>query len=189
MDWKEDIVGLIKAAAPMVGTAIAGPLGGTLAKSGVSAILSAFGLPDTATPADVKTAIETDPNAALKLKVAENDFLLKQKDQELEDIKLTLADIQSARQRQIDHEKATGKTDTNLYILTWVVVVGFFAVLIMNMVSAIPEGQNTTVSLLIGALIGGFTSVLSYFFGSSKGSSDKSKQIERMGDQKNKAKP
>jgi hypothetical protein len=41
--------------------------------------------------------------------------------------------------------------------------------------------DNALVMLLIGALISGFTQVLSYFFGSSKGSSDKTKMMSAKG--------
>ena len=176
MEWK-DIAGMVKTAAPMVGTAIGGPVG-TAIGGAVSSLISAFGLAGDATADDVHAAITNDPDAALKLKVAENDFALKVKQLENDDLKLTLADVQSARSRQVEHEKATGSSDVNLYVLAWVVVAGFFIVMVLNMLT--PMSDNPALNLLIGALIGGFTMVLSYFFGSSKSSAEKSKTIAAM---------
>ncbi len=41
--------------------------------------------------------------------------------------------------------------------------------------------DNALIMMIVGALISGFTQVLSYFFGSSKGSSDKNKYIQAKG--------
>jgi hypothetical protein len=57
-----------------------------------------------------------------------------------------------------------------MYILGGLVAIGFFAIVILLVISGKNEG---TLNLLIGALIGAFTSVIHYFFGSSSGSAEK----------------
>jgi uncharacterized membrane-anchored protein YitT (DUF2179 family) len=83
--------------------------------------------------------------------------------------------------------KATGKRDYNLYILAWTVVVGFFGLCAALLFKAIPDGQNDIVYVLFGGLVTGFSTVLAYFFGSSKGSADKTKFL--AGRQAAEAKP
>ena len=64
-----------------------------------------------------------------------------------------------------------------LYIFASVIVIGFFALLYILIFTEIPEGNRDVLNLVIGSLIGSFTSVVAYYFGSSKGSADKNKLI------------
>ena len=64
--------------------------------------------------------------------------------------------------------------DYFLYGLGIVIVIGFFGILItLIMYDKYPE----QVSLVIGALIGAFLSVVNYNYGSTKGSADKTEMI------------
>jgi hypothetical protein len=63
------------------------------------------------------------------------------------------------------------------YILGSLVVVGFFALLILLIMSAVPESNMDLLNLVVGALIGTFSSVVNYYFGSSAGSAAKEKTI------------
>ena len=65
------------------------------------------------------------------------------------------------------------KKNTFRYILAAVIIIGLIVVMGF-MFSHNDDGKyNETISLCIGALIGAFTTVVSYEFGSSKGSADK----------------
>lgn len=66
MNWK-DITGLVGNVAPMLGTLVAGPAGGAVG----SIISSALGCANT--PDDVKVALATNPDAAVKLAQIEKD--------------------------------------------------------------------------------------------------------------------
>jgi hypothetical protein len=57
-----------------------------------------------------------------------------------------------------------------MYVLGSVVVIGFFTTLIFMIQDGSYEQE---VNMIIGALIGAFITVIGFFFGSSKGSSDK----------------
>ena len=66
-----------------------------------------------------------------------------------------------------------------LYVLAGLVVVGFFVLLYVLTVIEIPAGNKDALNLVIGALIGSFASIISYYFGSSKGSADKTEMLNK----------
>ncbi len=160
--------------APLIGGALLGPAGAA-GGAAVQALARALGLKSDAKPDDVAAYIgqEISPEIRLKILVAEQDFRLKQRDQDLEELRVTLADVQSARAREVEVTKATGTKDTNLYILPWTVIVGFFLLVIFLLYNQVPKDQNGVVFMLFGALATGFGTVLQYFFGSSRSSQDK----------------
>lgn len=61
-----------------------------------------------------------------------------------------------------------------MYILGALVVVGFFAVVIYKLIN------KQDAQLEIGSLIGAFGLVVGYFFGSSKGSADKTEILNKQ---------
>ena len=67
-----------------------------------------------------------------------------------------------------------------MYSLGAVIVIGFFLTLIISMVYPIPEANEKVAYLTIGALIGAFTGVVGYFFGSSMGSKQKTEIISKQ---------
>jgi len=180
MDWK-DIAGTVTKVAPLLGTAIGGPIGGAM--GGVIAVLgNALGLtPKETTPDKINQVLATDPQAAVKLaeieannKVELQKLILEQSRLVIEEKKADFADTDSARKRETAIVQATGKQDINIYVLAWVVVFGFFALTVVLMKWPIPAGQNEVVFMLFGGLVSGFSTVLGYFFGSSRGSLMKS---------------
>lgn len=64
--------------------------------------------------------------------------------------------------------------DIAMYVLGAVITIGFFATLIF-MISS--EQYKTEVNMIVGALIGSFVTVVGFFFGSSKSSTDKTEMI------------
>ena len=143
------------------------------AVAALGALAKQFGLPDTATHDEVLAAVQADPEADLKLVQAEQAFQLASRDQDIKVLQTTLTDIQGARGMHIAHIGS----DTNLYVLAWVIVVGFFALLALMLQINIPEEQNSVVFMLFGALSSGFGQVLAFFFGSSSGDAMKTKLI------------
>jgi hypothetical protein len=175
--FSKDTLAKIANAAPLLGS-ILGP-GGAVAGTAIKVIASALGVEEQ--PAAIEAEIQANPEALLKLKELEANHKIEWEKLAIEGERLRLTDVQSARQRQIDTEKSTGKRDINLYILAWVIVAGFFILLFLLMKVAIPADQNGVIFMLFGALSTGFGQVLQYFFGSSKGSADKAIQIAAMG--------
>jgi len=171
MDWKE-IAGKITDIAPTLGGAVGGPVG-TAVGLAVSVLAKAFGLKSDAKPEEIAQAISADPEARLKLLIAENEFKLKQRDQDIDELKARLGDVQSARAREVELVKTTGKRETNQYVLAWTVIIGFFGLIVALMRTTLPPGVSEVTFMLFGALATGFGTVLNYFFGSSKGSAEK----------------
>jgi hypothetical protein len=69
--------------------------------------------------------------------------------------------------------------ELNLYVLAWTIIIGFFTLCGILMWKPLPQGSNEVVFMLFGALSAGFGSVVGYFFGSSKSSSDKTKMLSQ----------
>lgn len=74
--------------------------------------------------------------------------------------------------------------DIYMYALGALIVTGFFTVLIVIFKSEMPATNKDIGLLIIGALVAKFSDVVGYFFGSSKGSADKTdaanKQAETL---------
>ena len=64
------------------------------------------------------------------------------------------------------------------YILGGMIVVGFFALLILLVCKSIPEGNTEMLHMVVGALIGAFVTVVGFHYGSSRGSQDKNDIIK-----------
>ena len=75
--------------------------------------------------------------------------------------------------------RSTHAQDWYPYALAAVVVVGFFllTVLLILRQAGIHEGHKDIVFMLFGGLVTGFSMVLSYFFGSSAGSAQKTVEL------------
>jgi len=73
----------------------------------------------------------------------------------------------------------TNLKEIYMYALGALIVVGFFFVLYIVFIAEVPTGNKDLGLLVIGALVAKFGDVVSYFFGSSKGSSDKTKMMNK----------
>ena len=60
-----------------------------------------------------------------------------------------------------------------MYLLGTIIVIGFFTTLALVLTNSIPETNIDTANQTLGALLMAFGMVVSFFFGSSKGSADK----------------
>ena len=184
MDWKA-VGSKILNAAPMVGTLLGGPVGG-MAGGLIKMVGGALGLePEETTPDRVLQIIEQDPQALLKLKEMEMANAVELQRLVLQQDQMYLQDRQDARRRQWESEKATGKRDTNLYVLAYLFTLGFFVTIIVmtglalsnKMPAGIPDYVVFLLGNLFGTLTAGVGAVVQYFFGSSKGSKDKTGQM------------
>lgn len=63
------------------------------------------------------------------------------------------------------------------YGLGGVIVAGFFILLYILIKTEVPEKNADVLNLVIGALIGSFSTIVGYFYGSSKGSSEKTEML------------
>jgi hypothetical protein len=157
-----DLVSILKSVAPGLATAVAGPLGGIAVK----AIADKLGVENEVTA--VAQAIAGDPEAARKL--AEID---------LAQFKAEAADRDSARQMQIAALQQEDLFSKHfIYYFAWYWSVGstlyFFAVTFAPM----PSGGRDFANIILGFLLGtAVATIISFFYGSSKSSKDKTDAI------------
>lgn len=156
--------------APLVGNAILPGVGG-LAGSLVASVLGV----DNEAEAIEAALLTATPEQITKLKELQFKHEEKLIELGMRQDEIYIRDIQDARLREREIVKATGQKDINLYVLAWSIVIGFFVLCGVLMTYKMPEGQNEVIFMLFGGLVSGFSTVLAYFFGSSKGSSDKTK--------------
>jgi len=171
-DWK-NLVGKV---APMLGTALGGPLAGTA----IAALGKALGLGDAAEEAQVEQALaKTTPEQLLALRQADADFKLRMAElgfksqADLE--KLAADDRASARNREILLKDWMPK------LLGLIVTVGFLGLLLFLLMRPDVESKNKDLlNVMLGALATSWASIINYYFGSSAGSA---KKTEIMGEQ------
>ena len=177
----DNIKELIGTSAPVIGTLLGGPAGGAVG----GLISKVLGVDNT--PEAIELALTNNPDALVKIKELETSKELAILQAELENKRIDvgsvidnrkldnekdqmfLSDKQSARSRQVDSEKATGKVDVALYIIAGVIVVAFF-VSILALIFITLDKQSGTYELLLmlfGALTTKFGTVVDYFFGAS----------------------
>lgn len=64
-----------------------------------------------------------------------------------------------------------------MYLLGAFIVGGAFGVVITLILHPVPEGNKDIINVSLGALIGMAVGVVGYFYGSSKGSADKTEKM------------
>lgn len=173
--WKS-IKNIVEKVAPVLGNAILPGVGGT-----AGALLAQVLGGDSSNPEELLKKVQNmtpEQIAAVQAAADKHEEVLL--GMSVERDKMYLADTASARTREVEMTKATGRRDLNLYVLAWTVVTGFFGLCVALMKMTLPPGSNDVIYMLFGALVGGFTTVLGYFFGSSKGSADKNVIIEEL---------
>ena len=160
----DTLLNLLKGAAPMLATAVAGPLGG----AAVSMLAKKFDVEDTV--AAVAEAIAGDPQAAQKLA-----------DVELEFAKLDAADRDSARTREFEMAKAGATPLAQLVvpILALGTVATTFLFIAALLFLEIKTEQQQLIIFALGYATAAAQQVLSYYFGSSKSSQDKTQALAK----------
>ena len=172
MDVWDGVKKALQIGAPLLANAVV-PGAGGVAATLVAKVLGCDNKPDA-----IKQALKTaSPEQWAELKKLEMEHEEKLIELATENDKAYLVDVQSARNREVEIVKATGKKDTNLYVLAWTVVIGFFVLCGLLMWHKLPDGSNQAVFMLFGALSTGFGTVLSYFYGSSKSSAEKTRML------------
>ncbi len=157
---------LLKNVAPGLATMVAGPLGG----AAVAAIAKKLGVEDTVEA--VTQAIQNDPDAALKLREID-----------LKEIELANKDRDSARSREAAIATSAAAPTLNKIVTPvlalGVVTLSFVLFAILIFVEVKQEAKDILIYIL-GVLSAAVTQILSYYFGSSQGSKDKSDEIKAL---------
>jgi hypothetical protein len=141
--------------APSIATAFGGPLAGLAVKT----IGGLFGL-ESPTEADLKALNPADPETQLKLREAENAFVIRLKELDIQLEEIDFKDRDSARQREMSVK------DNVPAILASLSTLGYFGVIAAFMFFDLPAPSDLKNMILMGAT-SNYTLVLSYYFGSS----------------------
>lgn len=163
----------LKQIAPMLATAVAGPLGGAAVKM----IGDAIGL-DQPTVESVQKAFSTGqvtPEQVQAIKQAEQDFKLKMAEMGFKNVHdmemLAVQDRADARKREVETNDWLPKT------LALLVTVGFFGVLGTLIFYGKPEHGGDALLVMLGSLGSAWGAVISYYYGSSSGSEKKTAML------------
>lgn len=160
-DWLKTNGG---AGAALVGSLLAGNLPGAVA-AGVSLVTTATG---QATPDAALSQLQREPGTLLRLRelAVQDEASIREHIRAMEAARL--ADVADARKR----EAATGDTLTPR-ILALLVTAGFFGVLGYLLVAGKPSQGGDALLVMLGSLGTAWTAIVSYYYGSSAGSADK----------------
>jgi hypothetical protein len=181
MEWSE-VGQYIGKWAPALGAILAPATGGVSAVigSGIGILTKALGVPEDSKPDDIMAMLTTDPEVRLKLMVAENEFKLKQREQDIAEIQIYLKDTDSARKMQSD---ALAQTDifSKRFIYYYASALSFLTILYIFLVTFIdlPAGNRRLADTILGFLLGQvLATVIQFFFGTNAGSLAKNKLLE-----------
>lgn len=185
-DWKS----IVSVLAPTLGTAFGGPLGGAAGKLVAAAVLGK----EEASDREIEEVFAKglSPEALVALKKADHEFDLQMRSMDIDLVKISaetekayLGDIQSARKAHAANH--------NVFQLG-VVILSIFAMIMSSVLWASFQvltggivikdiGTVAMVSGLIGTIVGyaaaNAQQVVNYFYGSSKGSNDKTESMGR----------
>jgi hypothetical protein len=163
----ETLISLLKGVAPVLATAVAGPAGG----AAVGWLASKLGIPDD-TIEGVTAALTGNPEMTMKLK-----------ELDLEYAKLDAQDRDSARKAYA--QVATSENATKLdkavvpLLALGTVTLAFLFIGILIFID-VASDQQQMIIFALGFITSSAGQVLSFYFGSSQGSKDKTKEIEGM---------
>lgn len=177
MDFSK-ILPTILPAIEMAAPTIAGLLGGPLASMGVQALENVFGLaPGTAAAnpqAIVAAVANMTPDTAIALAHIDADLKGKLIDAGVTFATVDAGDRASARSREMSVKDWTPR------VLAIFVTVGFFGLLTMLCFVKLPDPSRDLINIMLGALGGGWLSIIAYYFGSSSSSKVKDDTISKL---------
>lgn len=163
MAFVDSLKNLVGTVAPMLGTALGGPFGGVAGKM----IQDALGVDSDEAAFEV---LQQDPEALLKVKQLDGDFKTKMRELGIKEQQLHADDRKSAR----DLAKSKGiYFQAGLTLSFMAGYFGLFWLFFYGGQTALNDWQRGQVGILIGVLTAAVPQLLAFWFGSSKGSSDK----------------
>lgn len=163
--------GVLREVAPALGTAIGGPFGGIAGRALSNAL---FGSDDANEEEIAEAIVRADPAQLLALRKADQEFEARLKELDIDLERVHAEDRRSARDRQVK----TG--DLMPAFIAGAALLGFFGILAAMIFVTIPPEAAQPLAVMLGALATLITQIGAFFFGSSKGSSDKNAMLERM---------
>jgi len=161
----------LKSLFPVLGTALAGPLGGAAA----SFIADKLGIESKTIEAvtEVLNSGKMTPDQITQLKLADIEFQKFCKQHQIDLAKLDVDNTKSARDMQMATKAMTPA------VMSYVITLGFFGILGYMMSSAYQSSEPLLV--MLGSLGTAWVAVVNFWFGSSHGSQSKDALIASKG--------
>jgi hypothetical protein len=165
MNWKD----LVKAVAPVLGTALGSPFGGMATKFLADKLL---GDEDASEEQIEKAVLGANPDTLVKIRELDNDFKLELKRIGLAEKQLVVDDRQGAR-------KLFSVDKRPQIILSGMFIGGYFTLVFALIIGAvkIDPHQEILITTVISVLTAGVANIMQFWFGSSSGSKDKTAQL------------
>jgi gas vesicle protein len=159
-DWKN----LFKGVAPVIGTALGGPLGGAAA----AFLADKLGIESKTVGAvtEVLNSGKLTPDQILQVKLAEQDFNKFLEQNKIDLVKINIDNTKDARAMQVAVRSNVPA------VLAFFVTLGFFGILGFMLGS--PAYRPTEpLLIMLGSLGTAWTGIIGFYFGSSHGSQNK----------------
>ena len=152
--------------APVIGTALGGPFAGVA----LNAVAQALGVEPTEEAIEAELA--KNPEALLKLKLAEADFKVKMKELDITEQDLYLKDVASAREREM---AVKDKMPAVLAVLSVIVFAGMGSCLffVKDLSLIVDQSQREILFYLLATSQAALLQSYNYYLGSSRGSARK----------------
>jgi hypothetical protein len=169
MDWKS----VVAKAAPVLGAALGGPMGGIA----VASIADALGLSDKTEAAITVALAGTTSEQMLALKNADQEFKLKMQEGAYADAKDTRTveanDRDSARKREMVVKDNTPRN------LAYIITAGYFLLVAALMFGSIPVANKDILFIMFGTMGAAWSGVLAYYFSTTAGSKHKTELLAK----------
>lgn len=165
MDW-------LKTIAPMLGTALAGPLGGAAA----AFLADKLGIQEKTVEAvsEVLNSGRMTPDQITSVKLAEIDFQKFLKDNAIKIEEVHAGDRADARRM------ASATQSRVPAILSMLVTCGYFGVLVGMMTDVLNVADSQALLIMLGSLGTAWGMVMAFWFGTTKSSSEKNQIIAQQ---------
>jgi len=161
-NWKS----IVKSIAPVLGTALGGPMAGAAIKMLSSKLLGN----EDGTEAELEQFISTaSPDQLLQIKQIDNEFELSMKALDVDIFKIEQEGRANARTNHKDHFMPA----LLCLLLTFMVAGGSY----MLMTTEIPEKNANIIYMVFGQVLTAWAGSIAYWVGTTKSSSDKSKLL------------
>lgn len=168
----EAVLNLVRTVAPSIASAVGGPLAGMATRAISEALL---GKPDGTEEELAQAVPNATPEQLLALKKAEQDFIVRMRELDIDIERLSNEDRASARDREVKTRDITPR------LLAAAITVGYFSVLFWMLNHGLPSnGGSEAMLVMLGTLGTAWGGIVAYYFGSSAGSREKNDTISKM---------
>lgn len=172
---------IISSAVPFIGSLLGGPLGGKAGEVLAEALTGSKG----ATQEDLEKAIlSLTPDKLIELKKLDEQYKQQLLSSKIETLQIEAGDRDSARKTQVENAKANSLNMPA--ILSLIIIPGFFLILLIIMLHPIQDSSRSVIDLLIGFLGGSIGQVISFYFGTTHGSQEKTRILSLINDRRTK---